>query len=204
MKRIDEGKLYYERKYKDMTLKELKAEIRYKTNQVNIALYDKPELHDNFAVQQTVKKLQGVGAKGRNGNVVGLGFFKKGRDKESYIRQLRELEYAEPMITDNDGVIFLEEKYQNAMKTFLSKKGNQNKTEEDWRDMVETFGTVGKEIVDQFGSNQIAELFKDKTRSVDMVQMMLDVIDESKGQAWTKRDLKSKLKQKISKEIGKF
>ena len=203
MKRIDEGKLYYERKYKDMTLKELKAEIRYKTNQVNIALYDKPELHDNFAVQQTVKKLQGIGAKGRNGNVVGLGF-KKGRDKESYIRQLRELEYAEPMITDNDGVIFLEEKYQNAMKTFLSKKGNQNKTEEDWRDMVETFGTVGKEIVDQFGSNQIAELFKDKTRSVDMVQMMLDVIDESKGQAWTKRDLKSKLKQKISKEIGKF
>ena len=63
MARIKENS-YYEKRYKDMTIKELKAQIRYKTNQVNIALYDKPELHDKFAVQQTVKKLQATGAKG--------------------------------------------------------------------------------------------------------------------------------------------
>lgn len=202
MARIKENS-YYEKRYKDMTIKELKAQIRYKTNQVNIALYDKPELHDKFAVQQTVKKLQATGAKGRNGNVVGLGFT-KGRDKESYIRQLRELEYAEPLISDYEGVAFMEEKFTKAMNTFLSKKGNQGKTEEDWRDMVETFGTLGKEIVDQFGSNQVAELFKSSTRNVDMVQLMLDTLDEAEGKGWNKRELKSRLKKKISEQIGKF
>ena len=202
MARIKENS-YYEKRYKDMTIKELKAQIRYKTNQVNIALYDKPELHDKFAVQQTVKKLQAIGAKGRNGNIVGLGFT-KGRDKESYIRQLRELEYAEPLISDYEGVAFMEEKFTKAMNTFLSKKGNQGKTEEDWRDMVETFGTLGKEIVDQFGSNQVAELFKSSTRNVDMVQLMLDTLDEAEGKGWNKRELKSKLKKKISEQIGKF
>lgn len=202
MARIKENS-YYEKRYKDMTIKELKAQIRYKTNQVNIALYDKPELHDKFAVQQTVKKLQATGAKGRNGNVVGLGFTKD-RDKESYIRQLRELEYAEPLISDYEGVAFMEEKYTKAMNTFLSKKGNQGKTEEDWRDMVETFGTLGKEIVDQFGSNQVAELFKSSTRNVDMVQLMLDTLDEAEGKGWNKRELKSRLKKKISEQIGKF
>ena len=202
MARIKENS-YYEKRYKDMTIKELKAQIRYKTNQVNIALYDKPELHDKFAVQQTVKKLQAIGAKGRNGNIVGLGFT-KGRDKESYIRQLRELEYAEPLISDYEGVAFMEEKFTKAMNTFLSKKGNQGKTEEDWRDMVETFGTLGKEIVDQFGSNQVAELFKSSTRNVDMVQLMLDTLDEAEGKGWNKRELKSRLKKKISEQIGKF
>ena len=186
-----------------MSIKELKAQIRYKTNQVNIALYDKPELHDKFAVQQTIKKLQGTGAKGRNGNIVGLGFT-KGRDKESYIRQLRELEYAEPLISDYEGVAFMEEKFTNAMNTFLSKKGNKGKTEEDWRDMVETFGTLGKEIVDQFGSNQVAELFKSSTRNVDMVQLMLDTLDEAEGKGCNKRELKSRLKKKIREQIGKF
>lgn len=202
MARIKENS-YYEKRYKDMTIKELKAQIRYKTNQVNIALYDKPELHDKFAVQQTVKKLQATGAKGRNGNVVGLGFTKD-RDKKSYIRQLRELEYAEPFISDYEGVAFMEEKFTKAMNTFLSKKGNQGKTEEDWRDMVETFGTLGKEIVDQFGSNQVAELFKSSTRNVDMVQLMLDTLDEAEGKGWNKRELKSRLKKKISEQIGKF
>lgn len=186
-----------------MSIKELKAQIRYKTNQVNIALYDKPELHDKFAVQQTIKKLQATGAKGRNGNIVGLGFTKD-RDKESYIRQLRELEYAEPLISDYEGVAFMEEKFTKAMNTFLSKKGNKGKTEEDWRDMVETFGTLGKEIVDQFGSNQVAELFKSSTRNVDMVQLMLDTLDEAEGKGWNKRELKSRLKKKISEQIGKF
>jgi len=202
MTRIKENS-YYEKRYKDMTIKELKAQIRYKTNQVNIALYDKPELHDKFAVQQTVKKLQATGAKGRNGNIVGLGF-SKGRDKESYIRQLRELEYAEPLISDYEGVAFMEEKFTKAMNTFLSKKGNKGKTEEDWRDMVETFGTLGKEIVDQFGSNQVAELFSSSTRNVDMVQLMLDTLDEAQGKGWNKRELKSRLKKKISEQIGKF
>ena len=202
MARIKENS-YYEKRYKDMTIKELKAQIRYKTNQVNIALYDKPELHDKFAVQQTIKKLQATGAKGRNGNVVGLGFTKD-RDKESYIRQLRELEYAEPLVSDYEGVAFMEEKFTKAMNTFLSKKGNKGKTEEDWRDMVETFGTLGKEIVDQFGSNQVAELFKSSTRNVDMVQLMLDTLDEAQGKGWNKRELKSRLKKKISEQIGKF
>ena len=203
MKRINDKEMYYEKKYKDMTLKELRAQIRYKVNQVNIDLYDKPELMDTFAVQQTIKKLQAVGAKGRYGNIVGLGF-SKNRDKESYIRQLRELDYAEPLLSDYEGVAVMEEKYKKARDTFLSKKGNQGMSEEDWRDMVETFGAVGDEVLEQFGSNQLKDLFKSKTRSVDMVQLMLDVLEENKGAGLKKRELKSKLKQKISKQIGKF
>lgn len=184
-----------------MTKKDLMARIRYKTNQVNISLYDKPELMDSFAVQQTVEKLQGLGAKGRNGNVVGYGL-SKNRSKESLIRQLRELDYAEPLVSDYEGVAFLEDKYNRARSTFLSKKGNKNMSEEDWRDMVETFGAINEEILEKYGSDQVKELFNENTRKIDMVDLMQKVYNDMGGKGAGKKVLKDELKRRIKELVG--
>lgn len=201
MKRIDDKEMYYEKKYKDMSIRELQAQIRFKVNQVNIDLYDKPELLDSYAVQQTISKLQGVGAVGKNGNIIGLGFYKN-RSKESYIRQLRELDYAEPLLSDYDGAAALEDKYKRARDTFLSKKANKQRkmTEEDWRDMVETFGAISDEVLEKYGSNQVVDLFNEKTRSLDMVDLMEKVYAQSKSKS--KKELKKALMLEIEKAIG--
>lgn len=201
MARIDDKNMYYEQKYKDMSKKDLMARIRYKTNQVNISLYDKPELMDNFAVQQTVAKLQGVGAKGRNGNIIGYGL-SKNRSKESLIRQLRELDYAEPLVSDYEGVAMLEEKYKKARNTFLGKIGNKKMDEEDWRDMVETFGAISEEILEKYESDQIKEFFNKKTRSIDMVELMQQVYNEMGGKGAKMQDLKDELKRRIKEKVG--
>ena len=134
-----------------MSATQLKNAIRQRTERINNLLKDNPDLQDTFAVTQTVKKLQGVGAKGRKGNVIGLGF-RKGRTNESLARQLRELEYAEPLLADYKGIEMLDEKYRKARDTFMASGEFENMTESEWRDVVETFGAVGKEVMEQFDS----------------------------------------------------
>jgi hypothetical protein len=182
-----------------MTIPELKANIRYRTNQLNIELYDHPEYKDNYAVSQAITKLQGVGAKGRNGNTVGLGF-KSGRSRESYVRQLRELDFAVPLVTDYEGRQYLEEKYNNSYNKFSTTHPEISK--EDWRDMVETFGAVGKSLVDEFGSDNIVDLFTDKSRSIDMVGLMKKAKDNMKGKSASQQDMVDEFMKLMANELN--
>ena len=184
-----------------MNITQLKNAIRQKTGRINKLLKVNEDLQDNFAVSQTVKKLQGVGAKGRGSDVVGLGF-RKGRTKESLVRQLRELEYAEPLLSDYKGVEYLEEKYKTAKDSFLSSLEHSGMSETEWRDIVETFGALGKEVVDQFDSTAIANQFSEQTRNVDMVQLMQQTLNENKGMGLTKDELTQAFIDKLTELIG--
>lgn len=194
-----ENNFYYEKSYKDMTITELKANIRYRTNQLNIELYDHPEYKDNYAVSQAITKLQGVGAKGRKGNTVGLGF-KSGRSRESYVRQLRELDFAVPLVTDYEGRQYLEEKYNNSYNKFSTTHPEISK--EDWRDMAETFGAVGKSLVDKYGSDNIVDLFTEQTRSVDMVNLMKKARDNMESKGKGQQALVDEFMRLIAEELG--
>lgn len=189
-------------KEQEMSITQLKGAIRKKTEIINKLLNINADLRSSFAVEQTVKKLQGIGAKGRKGNVIGLGFYRKGRSKESLARQLRELEYAEPLLASNKGREMLDEKYRTARDTFMASAEFENVSEEEWRDIVETFGAVGKEVVEQFDSTAIANQFNENTRSVDMVQLMKDTLKETKGMGLDKDGLTDYFIQKLAELIG--
>lgn len=188
-------------KEQDMNIKQLKDAIRQKTGRINKLLKVNEDLQDNFAVSQTVKKLQGVGSKGTKGNKIGLGF-RKGRTKESLVRQLRELEYAEPLLADYKGMEMLDEKYRKARDTFMASGDFENMSESEWRDVVETFGAVGKEVVEQFDSTAIANQFNENTRNVDMVQLMQRTLKETKGMGLTKDELTQVFIDKLTELIG--
>ena len=184
-----------------MSVTQLKNAIRQKTNRINKLLKVNAELQDTFAVTQTVQKLQGIGAKGRKGDLIGLGF-RKGRTMKSLVRQLRELEYAEPLLADYKGIEYLEDKYKTAKDTFLSSAEFENMTESEWRDIVETFGAVGKEVMEQFDSTAIANQFNENTRNVDMVQLMQQTLKENKGMGLTKDQLTQAFIDKLTEIIG--
>lgn len=184
-----------------MSITQLKGAIRKKTERINKLLNINADLRSSFAVEQTVKKLQGIGAKGRKGNVIGLGF-RKGRSKESLARQLRELEYAEPLLADYKGMEMLDEKYRKARDTFMASGDFENMSESEWRDVVETFGAVGKEVVEQFDSTAIANQFNENTRNVDMVQLMQRTLKETKGMGLTKDELTQVFIDKLTELIG--
>lgn len=188
-------------KEQEMSVTQLKNAIRQKTGRINKLLKVNADLQDSFAVSQTVKKLQGVGAKGRKGDAIGLGF-RKGRSKESLARQLRELEYAEPLLADYKGMEILDEQYRKARDTFMASEEFQGMSEGEWRDIVETFGAVGKEVVEQFDSTAIANQFNENTRNIDMVQLMQQTLKENKGMGLTKDELTQAFIDKLTELIG--
>lgn len=186
---------------RNMSANQLKNKIRQKTENINTILKTNTDIENTFAVEQTIKKLQSIGAKGRQGNTIGLGF-RKGRTKESLIRQLRELDYAEPLLADYKGTEMLDEKYRKARDSFMASNEFDGMTESEWRDIVETFGAVGKEVVEQFDSTAIANQFSENTRSIDMVQLMKDTLKETKGMGLDKDGLTDYFIQKLTELIG--
>lgn len=182
---------------------ELEREIRARVGKINESISSNPELKKSFAVQQTITRLQSVGARGRGDNPIGLGF-SKNRPIESYVRQLRELEWAEPLITDYEGVEYLDERYKQAKDSFLNSLEFEGKSENEWRDVVETFGVLGQEIVEKFDSASIANQFSENTREIDMVKLMLEVYEDSKGEHLTKDQITNKFILRLEKEIGKL
>lgn len=200
----DKSKDYYTNRALDKyTVKELKEGIRQKTDRINHLLKINDDLRDKFAVEQTVQKLQKVGVSGRGDNALGYGF-SKDRTKESLYRQLRELEFAEPLLSDYKGVEYLEEKYKKAKDSFLGSLEYENMDEKEWRDVVETFGALGKEIVQRFDSTSIAEHFSEATHEIDMVKLMQDTLKETKGMGLSKQALTEFfINEKLNPLIGK-
>ena len=170
------------------TVKELKEGIKQRTDSINKLLKVNGDLRGKFAVEQTIQKLQKTGAIGRRDNVLGYGL-SKSRTKESLYRQLRELEYAEPLLSDYKGIEYLEEKYRSAKDSFLGSLEYSNMSEKEWRDVVETFGALGKEIVQRFDSTSIAEHFSEATHEIDMVKLMQDTLKETKGMGLSQQAL---------------
>lgn len=200
----DVSKDYYTNRALDKyTVKELKEGIRQRTDSINKLLKVNGDLRGKFAVEQTIQKLQKTGAEGIGDNILGYGL-SKSRTKESLYRQLRELEYAEPLLSDYKGIEYLEEKYRSAKDSFLGSLEYSNMSEKEWRDVVETFGALGKEIVQRFDSTSIAEHFSEATHEIDMVKLMQDTLKETKGMGLSQQALTEYfINNKLTPLIGK-
>lgn len=134
---------------RDMTVNELKTFIRYQTGQVNLRLsdydYNNELLNDEL---EKLKQFGGIGKAGtkREGQLL-LNF--RGKQKVDLVRQASELRYFNKWdIYSNVGKNQLTEKEQKAYDSFVenySKKG-VTWSKEEWRSMVEAFGSLGSEL----------------------------------------------------------
>lgn len=179
--------------YSKMTINELKAQIRMKTNQVNADLLSREELKDSFSMNQVVKRLQHIGTKGgtaSNGVEIplGTGLGKKGRTKSSYINQVRELDYAQKILESETGIAELEDKYKQSYDSFIASNPNKLKgiTEEEWKSLVNAWGSLGEKVVKDFDSTQIAKLYKQYgDNEIDIESMLRQVLKEHTGKQKT-------------------
>lgn len=166
---------------KRMTVRELKSEIRSKTHIINERLkqfYN--DGNENVMVNSQVNKLKEMGATGRKGDYIGLGF--AGKTKRELIRQYRELQYFEQWdIYSEQGQRSLELRERKAWEEFH--RTNTEFTYQEWRDLVENFNAIGTELLEQFGSENIKEAFND-AQAGEKVNLVKYVQEISKDPAY--------------------
>ena len=183
---------------KEMTIKELQAEIRSKTHIVNERLkqfYN--DGNSSTMVQSEVKKLQGLAGKSRSSKQIGLGF--SGKNKMQLVRQLRELQYFEQWdIYSEDGQRALELKERKAWESFY--KDNPEYTYQEWRDLVETFGSLNDSMLQQFGSTNIVEAYKDATQGekVNLLKYIKEISKDDSMRGTTQEQKIDRLREMLS------
>lgn len=115
----------------------------------------------------------------------------RGKKVDVLYRQYRELNYfLDWDMTSPEGMAAAEERENQSYKEFISKAGRESYTKEEWRGLVEIFGAVGSEIVHDFGSEQIVELYKQNpTKRGNLVDAMSTVHEKNKGKQLSKTKL---------------
>lgn len=190
-----------------MTVKELKNAIRWANVRISEAYgkitgsKKKGSATDRKLIQRKVEKLEHKYGKGRN-TLLKLGF--RGKRKAELESQLSELEafadYAETVDTRTH-------KRKNtqthaAYKTFKENYGFKNLKYSDYKELVIIFGAVGDKIVNQYGSNNLMELYThaDAEQKTNFLNTMLDVMSDSKGQGWTSEQLYDEMLYRLERE----
>lgn len=175
--------------YNDLTREGLENLIRERTDRLNQYYKHKGE-YTTFAEEDVKQRLINIAGKGR-GNTIGYGL--RGKSKKGLIYQARELEYASRLFEEGDD--FLEEKYEKMFSTFKSE--HPDLTQDEWKDIVTAFGSVGKEIVQQFDSNQVADLYANSGKKVNLAQLMIDIVKDKKGTGATIREMTDELEVRL-------
>ena len=159
-----------------MTVKELQDYIREQTKATNIKLYDIYQ-QDKIpsAVKTEIDVLKNKGIVSENTGYATLNF--KGKTKVMLQQQARELDY----FSNWQGTETKVFRQQKDYKKYLSFKNKYEQfkdyTYQEWRDMVEMFGTLGDKI-QQFGYENIKQIHMENItegRKINMVKLIEDV-----------------------------
>lgn len=198
--------------------KQLKAEIRELTQQVNLNIYEYRQTgRISKPVEAEIKRLQQFGNKAnpiRNrGSEIGLGF-KRARSIDDLKRQKAELErVAGRDVWMPSGVRKLND---HANKSWLSfKKRHPEYSKEDWQTFVDTFGAMSSELKEMFGyiekrsgveasdsyvgNDALVNAYSEGSaeKRVDIIKYMNEVIREHKNEGMTQKDAINYLKEKL-------
>ena len=181
-----------------MTRKEIEKEIRKKTLVVNERLkqfYN--DGNENIMVSSEIKKLQSLAGKGKGNNKIGLHFREK--TKQELIRQYRELQYFEQWdIYTEEGQRSLEAREQKAWESFY--KDNPEFTYQEWRNLVETFGSISESVLQQFGSTNIVEAYKDAEngKKINLLKYITNISKDKSMQGTTQEQKIDRLRELLS------
>jgi hypothetical protein len=190
------------------TNKELQAIIREKTKEVNVRLFEYrlagKEYKDVEQAIRNIKNISGV-EESKEGFEIGTGSISR-KSKAQLIRQARELNsFLQWDISTPEGRRQLEAREQKEWKTFQERPDHKDWTYDEWRDVVETMGALGKDIIDQFGSDNIIAEYEKRTDKgrISLLNTMRAVLKESKGKSWTPEDLMDALREHLDDVEGK-
>lgn len=179
-----------------MTVKEIQNAIRRAVVRIseNVgAISDgnrRTNKNDRKLIERKTEVLQHKYGKGR-GTTLKLGF--RGRRKAELETQLSEFEAFADYLDSAESRTFerKEKQTRDAYKQFKANYGFKNLKYNDYKAIVTIFGAVGSKIVDQFGSDNLVELFTyaDDEQKQDFLNTMLDVMQDAKGQGLTSEEL---------------
>lgn len=179
-----------------MTVKELKKAIRWANIRISEAYANiiqgrkKTSKSDKKLVSKKLELMQYEYGKGRK-QLLQYGF--KGKRKKDLETQLSEFEsFADYLESaDSRSSIRKAEQTHKAYINFKDTYGFKDLKYSDYKDIVTIFGAVGEKTVNQFGSNNLIELYNlaDDSKKADFMTAMLDVVKDSKGQGWTSEEL---------------
>lgn len=197
-----------EKPYAKMTRKELIDMIRKSTIEVNERVQeyrqDGEKFKDVESAIRLMKELSGV-QKGRELEI-GVGRLAS-KNKPALIRQARELNaFLRWDIYTPQGKRQLEAREKKEWESFHETYPEWNY--EQWREMVEDFGAVGKAVVDEFDSNSVRALLKEqfgKNKRITNLASKMDAIHnkakKDTTKAWTKEDMINELRKEILKDL---
>lgn len=184
-KREEKYKDEFGANYKQRTKESLKAEILYRTKELNKKLKNLDASMTGVNIVKNAIETANLlsDSKNRNKLIAGIG---KSRNKESLIRQARELKSIENIdFYTEEGQKKLEKRFINSYKAFctnleLEYENNEKDekdidvfTEEDYRNMVEAFGAIGQDILSRKSSDDFVDAYqqaseKGKIKFVDL------------------------------------
>ena len=187
-KREEKYKDEFGANYKQRTKESLKAEISYRTKELNRKLKNLDASMTGVNIVKNAIETANLlsDSKNRDKLIAGIG---KTRSKESLIRQARELKSIENIdFYTEEGQKKLEKRFINSYKAFctnleLEYEDNEKDekdekdidvfTEEDYRNMVEAFGAIGQDILSRKSSDDFVDAYqqaseKGKIKFVDL------------------------------------
>ena len=187
-KREEKYKDEFGANYKQRTKESLKAEISYRTKELNKKLKNLDASMTGVNIVKNAIETANLlsDSKNRDKLIAGIG---KTRSKESLIRQARELKSIENIdFYTEEGQKKLEKRFINSYKAFctnleLEYEDNEKDekdekdidvfTEEDYRNMVEAFGAIGQDILSRKSSDDFVDAYqqaseKGKIKFVDL------------------------------------
>ena len=187
-KREEKYKEEFGANYKQRTKESLKAEISYRTKELNRKLKNLDASMTGVNIVKNAIETANLlsNSKNRDKLIAGIG---KTRSKESLIRQARELKSIENIdFYTEEGQKKLEKRFINSYKAFctnleLEYEDNEKDekdekdidvfTEEDYRNMVEAFGAIGQDILSRKSSDDFVDAYqqaseKGKIKFVDL------------------------------------
>lgn len=172
----------------EMTIKELQAYIRKKSKKANTILKRiNKKKNISKAVQEELQTLQNKGYISKRGKIK-YGFREK--TKEELRHQARELDYFTGWkATDTQEIISATDRKK--YNDFIRNEGFENYTFQQWRDFVETMGTMESKV-QSFGYENLKQLHQEKSskdNNIDFSSVLNDVYKESKGQGKTQEQM---------------
>lgn len=167
-----------------MTVKQLQEFIREQTKATNIKLYDIYQQNKiPSAVRTEIDTLKTKGIVSEKTGYATLNF--KNKTKVMLQQQARELDYFSNW-QGTETKVFRQQKDYKKYLSFKNKYPDEfgDYTYQEWRDMVEMFGTVGDKI-EQFGYENIKQIHIENItngRKINMVKLIEEVHKKANGQ----------------------
>lgn len=199
-----------ERPSKEWTTDKLRKYVSWASSVVNKRLLEYKAQVDIGAIEESkllereIDRLQNILGKSTKKNwFFGVGYEKR-RKKELLFKARSLYQFTKWDMYTPQAMRELEDKYEKAYKQFnlLYAEYGSSLSREDYSELVTIFGVIGDEILTQFGSDTVANIYSTASESKkhNLLSYMLDIYNESKGKGWTSEELADRLAEKLKED----